>query len=150
MLNATLAQLSDASYPTPMEVASIQAIHPRVRACLNDFIAKLDQLAPTISPIFRRAESGSDDDLINLIHHRLTWGEAIRRGRDRAIAGQEAVLNEERRIAAVDQARAQALNEALVGLAIISARSQPQVTFPPAPNSGGHYCYSYGSYSYCP
>ncbi len=60
------------------------------------------------------------------------------------------MLNEERRIAAEDQARAEALNSALVGLAIINAASQPKVTFPPAPNSGGHYCYNYGSYSYCP
>lgn len=55
LLNASLAQLSDGSYPAPTEIASIEAIHPRMRACSNDFIAKLDQLAPTISPIFRRA-----------------------------------------------------------------------------------------------
>jgi hypothetical protein len=136
LINASLAQLSDASYPTPLEIVSIEAVHRNRHACLNDFIAKLDQLAPTISPIYRRVESEADDDLVSLIQHRLTLGEAIQRGRDRGLAGQEAILQEEKRIAAEDQAGAQALQDALVGLAIINAASQPRVTFPPAPSSG--------------
>jgi hypothetical protein len=53
------------------------------------------------------------------------WGDFTKRRRDRAIAGREAAIAEERRLAAVDQARADALIRGLAAAYAITRAGQP-------------------------
>ena len=133
-LDVSLAQLADKSYPTGIEVASIEAFQSRRGRCMAAFLGQIERSAPTLIPILQRAHSEADDDLVSLTQHKITWGDTVRRARDRGLALNETILAEQRRLAAEDQARAQALNNTLATLAIINAASQPRVTFPPAPS----------------
>jgi hypothetical protein len=123
-LNVSIAQLADPSFATALQIARVDATQQQIDGCLNVTLAKLDRLAPAFSPIFRRAEAATEDDLVALAQHRLTWGEAARRRRDRTLAGQTEILAVRQRIAAADAARGQALTNTLATLAIVNAATQ--------------------------
>jgi hypothetical protein len=123
--DATLAQLADNSFATEPEIASVSAVYPRQRACQNEFLAQVEKLAPTFAPIFAENFRDADDDTVALIQRKMTWGDYTRRRRDRAIAGQQAVVAEERRLAAEDQARAAAMIQGLAAAYAITQIAQP-------------------------
>src|SRR5258708_26704212 len=95
--DTTLAQLVDRSLATDGEIASLSAVHPRLRACQIDFLARLDRVAPALSPVFAGDYHSADDDLWLLMQRKMAWGEFNKRRRDRAVAGQEAFMGEQRR-----------------------------------------------------
>ena len=95
--DTTLAQLVDRSLATDREIASLSAVHPRLRACQIDFLARLDRVAPSLSPAFAGDYRDADDDLVRLMQRKMAWGEFNKRRRDRAVAGQEAFMAEQRR-----------------------------------------------------
>jgi hypothetical protein len=82
----TLAQLSDAKYPTKAEAAALMAIHPLLAACRSALIGRMNSSAAWTVPIFQRLFAAEDDDRILLVQRRLTWGDYVKRGRDRLLA----------------------------------------------------------------
>lgn len=129
--DATLAQLADNSLATTAEIASVSAVFPGLRKCQSQFLAKVETLAPTFAPIFANSYRDSDDDVIALIQRRMTWGDFTRHRRDLAITGHEALITEERRLAAEDQARAAAMIQGLAAAYAITQAAQPAP--PPRP-----------------
>jgi hypothetical protein len=95
--DTTLRQLADRSLATNEEIASLTAVHPRLRACQVEFLARLDRLAPSLTPQLAQDYRDADDDLVLLMQRRMAWGEFNQRRRDRAVAGQQAFLAEQRR-----------------------------------------------------
>jgi hypothetical protein len=128
--DATLAQLADTSFATEAEIASLSVIYPRSRGCQNEFLGQLEKFAPAFAPIFAENFRDADDDTVALTQRKMTWGDYTKRRRDRAIAGQEAVAAEERRLAAEDQARATAMIQGLAAVYAITHATQPAT--PPA------------------
>jgi len=129
--DATLAQLADNSFATEPEIASVSAVYPRLRGCQNEFIGQLEKLAPAFAPIFAKSYRDADDDTVALIQRKMTWGDYTKRRRDRAIAGQEAIIAEQRRLAAEDQAHADAMIQGLAAAYAITRAAQPAL--PPRP-----------------
>jgi hypothetical protein len=88
--------LADTSIATETEISSLEAVDPQLKA--------------------------TDDDVVALVQHKMTWGDFTRRRRDRDIETGEAVTAEKQRLAAEDQVRTAAM---LQGLAILLNQAQP-------------------------
>ena len=142
---ATLAQLADNSFATEAEIASVSAVHPRLRGCQNEFLGQLEKLAPAFAPIFAESDRDADDDTVALIQRKMTWGDYTKRRRDRAIAGQEAIIAEERKLAAEDQARAAAMIQGLAAAYAITQAAQPA----PPPRATFTTCTQQGAFLNC-
>ena len=127
MRQASLAQLSDPSFPTNAEIPLMQLWHYRIAACRQQAVSVLAQAMPSIAPILTRAASAADDDMVLLIQKRMAWGEAVRRGRDRTnTMFAELGAEQQRQQAAVAQGRAmaaqqQATRSAAQGDALLNA-----------------------------
>ena len=112
----TLAQLSDRSSVTRAQAVAISLIHPRFRACQRQILTDASLLAPVAIPILQRAYAAADDDTALLLQGRISWGEHVRRRRDRALSAQTELLglmqqaNQQR--AATARAQAQATDAA--------------------------------------
>jgi hypothetical protein len=143
--DATLSQLADNSFATEAEIASVSAVHPRLRACQNEFLAQVAKLAPTFAPLFAKSYRDSDDDTVALIQRQMTWGDFTKRRRDRAIVSQAALINEERRLAAEDQARAAAMIQGLAAAYAITQTAQPA----PPPRATFTTCTQQGVFTNC-
>ena len=103
---ASLAQLSDPSFPTNADIPLIKQWHDRISACRQQMMSVLAQAMPSVVPILTRALSAADDDIVLLIQKRISWGEAVRRGRDRTNTMMAEVGAEQQRLqSAVAQAR---------------------------------------------
>jgi hypothetical protein len=136
---ATLAQLSDPAFATGPEIAAIELLHPRVKACQKAVLDGLANTTPGAVPILARAYSANDDDTILLIQRKLSWGDRVKRGRDRALATQEALQAEGQRIVSglehqheAEIAQRQRAAEALAQWAqtqqLINAANRPVIT----------------------
>lgn len=136
--DATLAQLADPSFVTTGEATAVSATEPRIRQCQNELATQYESLAPRIAELLRHSYRDIEDDEILLIQRKLTWGEATKRRRDRTLLLEAAVHTEAERLAAIDQARANALIQNLTTAAAISAASQPQPQ--PAPHTVYMHC----------
>ena len=109
---ASLAQLSDPSFPTNAEIPLIKLWHGRTVACRHQMVSVLTQAMPSAAPILDRAASAADDDIVLLIQKRMSWGEAVRRWRDRTnTIAAEVGAEQQRQQAAVAQARVAAVQE---------------------------------------
>jgi hypothetical protein len=95
---ATLAQLSDTTFGTGAEIAAIELLHPRLKACQKEVLDGLASTTPGAVPILAKAFSAADDDTILFIQRKLSWGDRVKRGRDRALATQEALQAEGQRV----------------------------------------------------
>jgi hypothetical protein len=82
----TLAQLSDQSLATPAEAAAIQVLYPRYKACQQIVFDGLTRSMPAAASALQQAYAAGDDDFMLLLQRKISWGEGIRRRRDRAIA----------------------------------------------------------------
>ncbi len=143
--DATLAQLADNSLATEAEIASLSAVYPRSRVCQNEFLGQVEKFAPTLAPVFAKTYRDADDDTVALIKHKMTWGDYTKRRRDRAIEGQEALITEERRLAAEDQARAAAMIQGLAAAYAITQAAQPA----PPPRATFTTCTQQGVFTNC-
>ena len=90
-------------------------------------------------PILTKEFAGADDDTIAFVQRKLSWGERVRRARDRALAMQTELQAEEQRIIAglersheAELARLQRALDALAQWAqtqqVINAMNRPVVT----------------------
>lgn len=96
--DVTLAQLSNTSVVTPEEINAIFLTHPMLEECRKQALATLSQTGPSVVPIMTKAYNMNEDDLLGLIRQKISWGEYLRRVRDRATAAQAAVQAEEQQI----------------------------------------------------
>jgi hypothetical protein len=135
----TLAQLSDQSLPTKQEIDAVLAVHPRTQACRQAILDGLLSTTPSVVPILAKEFAGADDDTIALVQRKLSWGERVRRARDRVLATQTELQAEEQRITAglersheAELARRQRALDALAQWAqtqqVINAMKRPVVT----------------------
>jgi hypothetical protein len=130
---ASLAQLSDPALASPAEVVAIEVWYNRYKACREAVLNGLNNTMPGMVPTLAKQFAAADDDMLLLTQRKLTWGEAVRRGRDRALAVQEALTAEGHRIvSALEQQheaelerRAAASAEMLNAAAAFSAAAQP-------------------------
>jgi hypothetical protein len=107
-INATAAQLSDPSYPTPPEIAAIRAIYPHFLECQHQAVAALAETLPGLVPVRERLHAVSQEDLRLLLERRLSWGAWLTHYRDRALILQaEAQRLPEYRAALAAQAQRQ-------------------------------------------
>ena len=97
---ATLAQLSDQSLPSRAEIAAVLVLHPRIPACRKAILDGLLNTTPSVIPILTKEYAAADDDTIAFVQHKMSWGERVKRGRDRLIALQGALETEQQRIVA--------------------------------------------------
>jgi hypothetical protein len=135
----TLAQLSDQSLPTKQEIDAVLAVHPRIQACRQAVLDGLLSTTPSVVPILTKEFAGGDDDTIAFVQRKLSWGERVRRARDRVLATQTELQAEEQRIIAglersheAELARRQRALDALAQWAqtqqVINAMNRPVVT----------------------
>jgi hypothetical protein len=136
---ATLAQLSDTTFATGPEIAAIELLHPRLKACQKAILDGLANTTPGAAPVLAKAYSAADDDTILFIQRKLSWGDRVKRGRDRAIATQEALQAEGQRVVSglqqeheAEIAQRQRAAEALAQWAqtqeLINAANRPVIT----------------------
>lgn len=134
--NASLAQLSDQSLATKPETDAIVFLYPRLQECRRAQVAALLPTAPTVVPILIKAHSGADDDVTQLVQRKMSWGEVVRRQRDRQMAAATqaaaALQMEHHNEVAARQA---ALKDLSVALANAADRVDPARyrTYPPTP-----------------
>src|SRR5215472_6657989 len=137
--DATLQQLADASMITPREWEAILAIHPKVQQCRNTLLAALAKSTPSIVPILTQVYNRSEDDLLALSAHKLTWGQYVVRARDRSAEAQAALQAEGQRVVdrlqrenAIEIEQRQRAAEALAAWAqtqeLINAANRPVIT----------------------
>jgi hypothetical protein len=136
---ATLAQLSDTTFATGPEIAAIEVLYPHLKACQKAALDGLANTTPGAVPILAKAYSAADDDTILLIQRKLSWGDRVKRGRDRALATQEALQAEGQRVVSglehqheAEIAQRQRAAEALAQWAqtpqLINAANRPVIT----------------------
>jgi hypothetical protein len=135
----TLAQMSDQSSPTKQEVDAVLTMHPRIQTCRKTALDGLLNTAPSVVPMLARTFAEADDDTITFVQRKRSWGEHVRRGRDRALAMQAGLQVEGQRIVAgleqshqAELARRQAALNAMAQWAqtqqVISAMNRPVTT----------------------
>ena len=136
---ATLAQLSDQSLPTRQEIAVVLTLHQRIQSCRKAILNGLQNTTPSVIPILAKEYAGADDDTIAFVQRKMSWGERVKRARDRVLSLQEALQAEGRRIVAglegsheAELARRQAAANALAQWAqtqqVINAMNRPVMT----------------------
>lgn len=137
--DATLQQLSDQSYISPTEYNAVSVRHAKNKECRRVFLHYVSLSEPALVPVFISSYNKGDDALIELMQRKVTWGEYVRDGRDRAAASAAALREEHRRVVSglkqdheAEMARRQRATEALAAWAqtqqIINAANRPVVT----------------------
>ena len=135
----TLQQMSDKTFATPTEVQAIFAVHPLVQACRKAILNGLAQSEPSLVPILIALYNKGEDDLLVLIQQKMTWGDYVRRWRDRWTETQAALLAEDRNVVSglqqehqAEIAQRQRAAEALAAWAqtqeMINAANRPVIT----------------------
>jgi hypothetical protein len=89
--DATLAQMSDPTYPNQAEIAAAETLHPRVKACQRGILDGLTSTTPAAIPIMTEAFNAADDDLVVFVRGKMSWGERVKRARDRVVGMQQAL-----------------------------------------------------------
>jgi hypothetical protein len=136
---ATLAQLSDQSLPNKQEIAAVLVLHPRLQACRKAILDGLLNTTPSVIPILTKEYAGADDDTIAFVQRKMSWGERVKRARDRLIGLQASLEAEQQRIIAglersheAELARRQAATNAISQWAqtqqVINAMNRPVFT----------------------
>jgi hypothetical protein len=135
----TLQQLSDQSLAMPTEVQTILSVYPKFKECLQAVLNGVAQTEPSVAPILTAAYTKYEDDVLALAQRKISWGDFVRRGRDRSIETQAATQAAEQQIvsglqrehhAEIEERRraAEALAEWAQTQQIINAANRPVVT----------------------
>ena len=117
-LQATLAQIADTSLATKAEIAALLAIHPQYKACQQQALAAMARILPAAVSVLERTYADGDDDTALLVQRRISWGERVRRWRDRTLAARSEIValaqaaRQQGAIAAQDQRAAEAARQA--------------------------------------
>src|SRR4051794_34970366 len=77
------ASRSEPSAAASVENTAILVLHPRLQACRKAVVDGLLNTTPSVIPVLTKEYAGSDDDTIALVQRKMSWGERVRRGRDR-------------------------------------------------------------------
>jgi hypothetical protein len=136
---ATLSELSDASFASPAEIDAINALYPTLKSCQRQGLDALLNTTPGFVPILTKAYSEGDDQTILLIQRKLTWGDYTKGRRDRFLALQVALQAEGQRVVSglqqehnAEMAQRQRAAEALSAWAqtqqLINATNRPVIT----------------------
>jgi hypothetical protein len=96
----SLEQLSDESMANNDEIKLILATHPQSQACKHQALDRIAQAAPTIVPILLGLITKGEDNLMDLVQQKQSWGAYVRRRRDEAVAGTAELQAEGQRISA--------------------------------------------------
>jgi len=131
--------MSDKTFATPTEVQAIFAAHPLFQACRTALLNGFAQSEPSVVPILIASYNKGEDDLLVLIQQKMTWGDYVRRARDRATETQAALLAEDRNVVSglqqehqAEIAQRQRAAEALAAWAqtqeLINAANRPVIT----------------------
>lgn len=76
---ATLAQMTDASFASDQEIAILLSVHGQLQACRAAFLDQISQTTPSVVPIFAASATESEGSLIDLIQKKQSWGDHVRR-----------------------------------------------------------------------
>ncbi len=98
--NASLEQLSNTSFVSDVEIRIILDNHPKLQACRREFIDQISSSTPTLAPIFLAMTTKEDDDLVDLIQKKQSWGEFLRHLREDSAQGRAAMSTEAQQIVA--------------------------------------------------
>jgi hypothetical protein len=96
--DVTLRQLADPSLATREETQAVFAAHARLAPCRRAYVADLAQFEPILAPIYVAFYNERDDDTLALAQRRISWGEYVRRWRDRGAETKAAVDVADQRI----------------------------------------------------
>ncbi|SRR5579884_954627 len=135
----TLEQLNDPSLATPAEIKEILTEHPKVQVCRQQFVSAVSRATPTIAAIWADAFMRNDDNLLDTINRKQSWGEAVRRARELMAETRSRLLAEAGRIRSglsqeheAELAHRQAALDAIARWAqtqqMINAMSRPVIT----------------------
>jgi hypothetical protein len=96
----TLEQISDESMANNDEIKSILATHPQLQVCEHQALDRLAQATPTIVPILVSLITKSEDNVMDLVQQKQSWGAYVKRSRDEAVAANAKLQAEGQRITA--------------------------------------------------
>lgn len=88
---ATAEQISDPSYVTEPEIAALNALHPRAKACRQDLLAALTPVAPAIVPVLSKSYKASDGYVASLEAGKISWGAFTTLRKQRATAAKDEI-----------------------------------------------------------
>jgi hypothetical protein len=84
---ATLSQQTDPTYATPRDVELISARHDRLVPCRKANVEGYYRVAPAMASVYQEGYARSDELIIRLVKHQVSWGEYV--------AGARAINREE-------------------------------------------------------
>lgn len=96
---ATLEQLSDASFATDEEVKAILLIHPKFQLCRTNYLNQIAETTPTVVPIMAATFTRQENALVSLIQRKITWGGYLTQVRGVLAEARIQLAEEGRRIA---------------------------------------------------
>jgi hypothetical protein len=85
-ITATAEQLSDPSYATRPEIATIDALYPRIKVCQKEALAALSMAAPAIVPALSASYQTGDERVAALVGDKISWGSFNTGRKERALA----------------------------------------------------------------
>jgi hypothetical protein len=97
-LEVTLQQMSDTTFATPVEIQAIFAAYPQIQACRKALLEGFAQSEPSLVPILIASYNKGEDDLVAVTQQKMTWGDYVRKARDRATDSAAALTAEDRRV----------------------------------------------------
>lgn len=108
----TLAELGDASYVTPEQVAALSDYHQAMQPCRSAIVQAYLGFAPGMSNLLAEMFEGNDRRVLDLIQKKTTWGEYNKSAQDAGVKLQVAMTAEAQRIdAGLAEANAQEMQQ---------------------------------------
>lgn len=129
----TLDQLTDESLVSDEEAAAWREFHASVEKCRQQALTKMSGVVPGIASILSTSYAHGDDNLIDLLQKKITWGEYARRRRDLdSEVGGQLVAEDLREASGVQRAQeADAAERAQRAAALAEAFRNIQIPPPP-------------------
>jgi hypothetical protein len=134
--SASMAELTNDTYPTPDEAHLLSQRFDEAMPCSNRYIAAVGQVRPDLVPILMASRTASANRVAMLVEHRLTWAQAAhdyQEAHQRYVEADAAATRELN-----EQLAEQRSNNAAVAAAILMSRPQtpiPTYVPPSAPAS---------------
>lgn len=93
-----LKQLQDSTYPSKKEINIISQYQDAKAACFSTFSQEIINVTPNIAQIVSEFIVNDNKIKIQLIKHKITWGEAAQQSQRLEIDTQKAIINEQQRL----------------------------------------------------
>jgi hypothetical protein len=151
----SMEQLTDRSTVTAAETQALYIAHARASQCRQHELQALMPVLPTVASILASAYAQREDNLIDLIQGKTTWGEYTRRQRDLDNDSRQRIIDEQQRIfAGLEQSREAELSRRQAAAAsfsqymqtqqMIETMNRPAITIPKVTT-----CSAYGNTANC-